>query len=138
MEELIELLHNQECSCVICHDDETLLCHGRGVKDIHRIFKQNPEFLKDSLIADKVVGKGAAALMVLGGVKKVYADLISRPALNLLETSGIPVSYMKLVDGIKNRNGDGPCPVEATCMDCLTPEECLPRIDAFIKSMKAN
>ena len=37
--------------------------------------------MKGAAIADKVIGKGAAALMVLGGFKTVYADIISTPAL---------------------------------------------------------
>lgn len=38
-------------------------------------------FLKEHLSADKAVGKAAAALLVLGGIKKVYSDIISLSAL---------------------------------------------------------
>ncbi|MDE6528439.1 MAG: DUF1893 domain-containing protein, partial [Muribaculaceae bacterium] len=87
---------------------------------------------------DKVVGKGAAALMVLGGVKTVYAAVISRAALQLLTDAGVDVSYSHLVSSIINRAGTGPCPVENLCRECLTPQECLPLIASFLKQKPAG
>ena len=46
----------------------------RGVADLYDLLTREPEFLKGALIADKVVGKGAAALMILGGIKELYTD----------------------------------------------------------------
>ena len=57
------------------------------------LLTQEPEFLKGALIADKVVGKGAAALMILGGIKELYTDIISTKALELLQKSDIKVEF---------------------------------------------
>ena len=59
--------------------------------DIYDLLTQEPEFLKGASIADKVVGKGAAALMILGGIKELYTDIISTKALELLQKSDIKV-----------------------------------------------
>lgn len=53
--------------------------------------------MKGAAIADKVIGKGAAALMVLGGFKTVYADIISTPALALLCEAGIETTFAQEV-----------------------------------------
>ena len=44
-------------------------------------------------MADKVVGKGAAALMILGGVEELFADVVSRAALDLFAAAGKAVAY---------------------------------------------
>lgn len=53
----------------------------RGVADLFRLLHEEPQLLRGAFIADKVVGKGAAALMVLGGVEGLFADVVSRPCV---------------------------------------------------------
>ncbi len=57
--------------------------------------------MKGAGIADKVIGKAAASLMVLGGIRQVYTDVISQPALALLCNANIEVSYVRLVPSSK-------------------------------------
>lgn len=106
---------------------------GRGVADLRRLLREEPELLRGASVADKVVGKGAAALMLLGGVARLHADVISRSALRLLEiqTERPEVSYDTLTDGIRNRRGDGPCPVEALCAGTDDLKECYTLISEF-------
>ena len=108
----------------------------KGVADLYGILTQNPKLLQGAAVADKVVGKGAAALMALGKVKEVWTGIVSHPALELLKGAGIPVSYDMLVEGIVNRTGTGPCPVESLCAGASTPQECLPLITEFIERIK--
>lgn len=100
-----------------------------------RILNREPELLCGASIADKVVGKGAAALMIAGGVRWVYADVISTAAMELFTKSGVEVEFKESVPNIINRAGTDICPVEKLCQDCKTVEECLPLIDKFIKEM---
>ncbi len=133
LKRLTEILHKENCSCVIENEDGLLtIGRERGVRDLMNFLKQTPEVLKGALVADKVVGKGAAALMVLGGVKGIYADVISVKAFELLDKSGVDAGYGVIVENIINREGTGTCPVETLCSDCATAEECLPLIEAFL------
>ncbi len=132
----IDILHSEGCSCVIVNDDEVIRCHERGVKDLYRIFKSRPALLSSAFIADKVIGKGAAAIMIAGGTVSVYTDVISRPAMELFRQSGVEVESPLCVDNIINRAGTGICPVEQLCASCTTAEECLPLIEGFINKMK--
>lgn len=134
-QELITQLHALQCSCIIHNNGTTRTFHERGVKDLHRLLTQEPEILRGASLADKVVGKGAAALMIAGGVAWVYADVISQAAMELFEQSRVDVQYKQIVPNIINRTGTDICPVEKLCRNCKTAEECLPLIDKFIKDM---
>ena len=129
----IEMLHHKGCSCVITDGRELKMFHQRGVKDLYEILSSQPELLCGSFIADKVVGKGAAALMILGRIDSLYTDTISEAALELFARYNIEVKYDKLVPHIINRAGTGMCPVESLCKECKSAEECLPLIKNFIE-----
>ncbi|WP_289862635.1 DUF1893 domain-containing protein [uncultured Duncaniella sp.] len=131
----IDRLHAAPCSCVIVRGDSVTVCHGRGVSDLYRIYTTQPESLSGAFVADKVIGKGAAALMIAGGVAGVYTDLISVPALELFRSVGIEPEFARCVPNIINRNGDGICPVETLCRDCVSASACIPLIADFIEKI---
>lgn len=132
MQDLIDMLHRSGCSCVL-RNGNVHTYEQRGVADLYDLLHRHPQLLCGAEVADKVVGKGAAALMVLGRVKEVYADVISEPALALFAGAGIPVSYALSVPAIRNRAGDGWCPVETLCRDCATAADCLSLIRGFME-----
>ena len=89
----IDRLFAERCSCVIRNGSDMRVFYERGVKDLYRLLKEEPEFLNGAFAADKVVGKAAAALMILGGVKKTFAGVISRPARTLFDENRIEVDF---------------------------------------------
>lgn len=132
MEDLISLLYNGHHSLVVANG-EVCTFSGRGISDLYALLTDNPGFLRGASVADKIVGKGAAALMVLGSVQEAYAGVISTPALSLFRKSSIAVRFGQEVPNIINRTGDGICPVEQLCMGCVTAAECLRQIGKFVK-----
>ena len=135
-QQLIDRLHAEGCSCVIYNDDHTHLFHKRGVQDLHQLLRTSPDTLRGAMIADKVVGKGAAVLMTAGGVRWVYAEVISQSALEFLLTHNIEAEYGRVVPNIINRAGTDICPVEKLCMQCEGIEDALTLIDEFIEKMR--
>lgn len=131
MDNLIALLHEGNHSLVV-RNGHVATFDSRGVADLFNLLNDDPEFMQGADVADKVVGKGAAALMISGKIHAVYADVISQPALALLSTSPVKVSYGMVVPNIINRKGDGICPVETLCLPCTTADECLPLITSFL------
>ena len=111
-QQLIDRLHAEGCSCVIYNNDHIHLFHKRGVQDLHQLLRTSPDTLHGAMIADKVVGKGAAVLMTAGGVRWVYADVISQSALEFLLTHNIEAEYGRVVPNIIKRAGTDICPVE--------------------------
>lgn len=129
------LLDELDCSCVVISGNETVTtCHRRGVIDLYQLLVDSPDKLRDAVIADKVVGKGAAAIMALGKIAAVHSRVMSRAAVDLLRQEGIPATCDTLTAAIINRAGNGPCPVEALCADISAPADCLPEIAAFLRS----
>lgn len=138
MEELINLLHAGNYSCVIANKEKIRTFTQRGIADLYDLLLSEPDFLKEALIADKVVGKGAAALMILGGIKELYTDLISTKALELFRQWNIEVSFAEEVPSIWNRDRTGGCPVETLCDNVESPADMLPLIRNFIEKMRSN
>ena len=136
MHSLIPLLHTGNFSCVIRKGEEVRTFTQRGVADLYALLTTDADFLKGSYIADKVIGKGAAALMIKGGVQHVYADVISRPALVLLQSYHMDVEYATLTDNIINRAGTGICPVEQRCLPLEKLEDMVDAIEDFVKGLK--
>lgn len=137
MTELIRILHEGNYSCVI-RNGEIRNFSQRGIADLYELYKNESAFLIGASVADKVVGKGAATLMILGGVNELYADVISTPALQILHKSDIKVSFEKEVSFIENRTKTDWCPIEKLCCEEESVEAILPLIEEFIARMRIN
>lgn len=133
MNTLIDTLHQGGYSCVIRKGTEVRTFQQRGVKDLWELCESKEGFLQGAQIADKVIGKGAAALIAYGGIREVYADVISTPAWKLLQEHGIHVTYTQQADRIMNRQRNGLCPVETLCQPLQSLEEMYSVITNFIK-----
>lgn len=138
MERNIEMLHTGNYSCVISNNGDIRTFTQHGITDLYDLLNNDLEFLNGACIADKVIGKGAAALIILGGVSEIYADIISASALGLLLKHNIKVEYVKNVAFIENRNQTDWCPIERMCYDEETPETIYPLIKEFITKMRSS
>ena len=136
MKELIDMLHAGGYSCVIANGDRIRTFTQRGVADLYDLLVQESEFLHGASVADKVIGKAAASLMVLGGVREVYTRTISRPALQLLQEAGVMVTCDEVVDHIINRDRTGWCPLEQASRDLHSAKEIFPVIEKFIANLR--
>ena len=111
-------------SCVV-GNGEVYTFSRPGIEDLLDLYQNRRPLLKGALVADRAVGKAAASVLAMAGVAELYAEIITRPALEILDALRIEVSYGKIVPHIKNRAGDGMCPMEEACRDAKTPAECL-------------
>lgn len=114
-------------------DDKVFTSSDRGVKPLLHLLEDEKDFLKGASVADKVVGKAAALLMVLGGIKEVHTNVISEPAVEVFEKHHIPYFYEEKVKRIINRKGDGLCPMETLCMDIEEPTAAFEKIKEWLE-----
>ena len=121
MQQLIEILRREKCSLVVKNHDIVTTYSKPGVRDLEYLLDHDPEMLHGATIADKVIGKAAAAMVVVGGVKELYAEVMSKRAIPFLEEAGIAYTYGTLVDTIKEE-GDR-CQLEKITAPASTPEE---------------
>ncbi len=88
-----------------------------GIKPIINKMNEDIHYFKDLEIADKIVGKASSMLLILSGIKKVNAIVLSKQAKNILDKYNIEYTYEQLVEYIINRKKDGMCPMEETVKD---------------------
>lgn len=137
MKEIIDKLHEGKYSCVI-RNGEIRTFGQRGVADLYQLLTNEPSFLKGASVADKVVGKAAATLLISGKINELYADVVGAAALDLLMKAGIKVVYKEKVPAIQNSSNTGLCPLEARCAGEDSAAGILSIIDSFIKEKLAE
>lgn len=133
---LVDRLHEEGCTLVVQQGEVVRTFTRRGVADLLDLVDHDPAFLRGASLADKVVGRGAAALMVKGRIGRLHTDVISRPALELLQEAGIDTAYDCLVPHIINRAGTDWCPVERLCHGLTSVDEMVGAIRTFVNNMK--
>jgi len=131
LEKAKSILLSSASTIAVVSDGEVFTSQERGVKPLLFLLKEKKEFLKGASVADKVIGKAAALLMVLGEIKEVHTLIISEPAIKIFEKYNIPCFYDKKVTRIVNRTGDGLCPMETLCLDVENPQEAFDRITSL-------
>lgn len=123
----LDLLKTSNYTCVLCRGDRIYTTQQRGVSPLLNWLDDGIDLMGFSA-ADRVVGRGAAFLYCLLGVKSVCARVMSRPAAEVLRAHGIHAEAESFVDGIINRAGTGPCPFEAAVMHIQDAHEALTAI----------
>lgn len=135
---LIRTLDEGNYSCVVSKNGSIKTFSKSGVMDLYEMIEARKGDLDGALVADKIIGKGAAALMIAGGVKAVRTHKITRPAKRMLESAGIKIDTDEEIDYIENRMHTGMCPLETRLKGTESPKECLPLIDGFISDLRAG
>jgi len=85
-----------------------------GIKPVLFRINEDKYFFSGLEVADKIIGKASAMLLVLSKVKRIDAIILSKAGKEILDKYHIEYSYEELVDYIINRKGDGMCPMELT------------------------
>ena len=114
------LLVDSNYTVVLCRGDATHTDTRRGVAPLLALLDRG-EDVSGFAAADKVVGKAAAFLYLRLGVAAVHAAVMSKPAYDLLTAHGVAATYDTLVPAIRNRAGDGYCPMEAVTLPLADP-----------------
>lgn len=135
LQSAINLIKEETATCVVMKDHKIIkTISGQGIAPVIDLYEQG--VLKDAFVADKIIGKAAAMIMVLGGVKEVYGKVMSRAGKEYLESRGVKVSYGQCIDMISNRAGNGICPMERTVMEIEEPAEALTALKETLATLR--
>lgn len=119
---------------LVLDDGNALLTSkARGVAPLLAFLEEGND-LSAFRAVDKVVGKAAAFLYILLGIRSVFAITVSEEALRLLRENGIFVAYDSCVPRIRNREGTGFCPMESAVLNETDPLRALEKIKQTRKS----
>lgn len=128
--QMLEMLNRQGLSLLVFNHDSLTTHSNRGIRDLLLLISEQPERLHGAVVADKVIGKSAAAIMIVGGVKEVHTNLICTPARELFETNGVRIFAAEEVPMILNRDRSGMCPMDTRIANIESIEECVAILQA--------
>lgn len=134
IEEVREMLADNGYTCVVLKNGFCFTSEARGVKPLLELIDNGAD-VAGGVAADKVVGRAAAFLYVLLGVKAIYADVISESAYSVLNGKGIFVEYGLMVPAIRSRDGKGFCPMEQATLGVEDGESALQLIRDTLKRL---
>lgn len=124
--------------CVFYKDGTLHDGAGTGVAPLIAACETEPELLRDAVVIDKIVGKAAAMLAVLGGASGVFGLTMSAAARDYLAAHEIPAGWETLTDRIINRMGTGLCPMEETVLKIDDPAEALLALKETMRRLRAG
>ena len=96
-------------SLVIVNAAGELVYDEHGIKTLLSLQSGS---LTGAFVADKIVGKAAAMMLVRGGAIEVYAEVISEPALEVFRKHRVLCLHGEVVPNIINKDKTGICPME--------------------------
>ena len=128
-------LSKENCTCVLCRDDQLFSSKHRGVRPLLTFLDSGKDFAGFSA-ADKVVGKATAFLYCLLGVRAIHAGVLSDAAAEVLTQANIWFSCDSRVPAIRNRENTGPCPMEQATKDISDPHLALSAIRDTLKALQ--
>lgn len=111
---------------------------GRGIKPLLD-FCANGK-LNGAIVADKIIGLAAAVICVHGGVKQVYAIVMTKEASRFLSERGIANKSQQEVESIQNRAKNDLCPMEKIAKAAMgggaSVEECVKKLGDAVANLK--
>ncbi len=106
---------------VVIKNNQKKVYDGRGIMPLMTLV--DDDGINGAYVADKVVGKAAALLLVYGGASEVYTPMISKSAVKVFKEHNMIYSADKVVNYIVNKSGTGLCPMEKAVRNVNNPNE---------------
>lgn len=119
----VRRLNKTDATFVAVRNGRIMDSHDRGIAPIMALVLADTNALRGTCVADKVIGKAAALLLVRAGVERLFANTISEHAMSLLSEYHLTFEFGQSVPYIMNRAGDGMCPMESLVLEVNDPEE---------------
>ena len=136
MLELAKLaLRTSQCTLAVAKSGVVEMFYRRGVADLLQLHDADPERLCGASVADKIIGKAAASILILSGVKEAYAPRITEGAIRLLAEHGVKAECDEAIDRVENRTHTGRCPLDTVCADLSEPEEMLQAVREKLRQL---
>ncbi|MDZ7671934.1 MAG: DUF1893 domain-containing protein [Halanaerobiales bacterium] len=131
----INELNNSEYSLIIVKSNKIVYKSKKeSVGSIVGLLENNPEILKDAIVADKIIGRAVAMICDYSSVNFCYGKIVSKGAVDIFEKRNLEYEAENIVKAIKNRDNTDLCPIEKLTLDVDDSEEGIKRIKEFINN----
>lgn len=122
LEKAINILNSGAYTCVLVKGESIYTSKKKGISPVLDLINEGVDLVGFSL-ADKVIGKSVALLILKAQIKDVYAEIISQHAITLLNQFDISYQSLETVDRIMNNTQTGFCPMESVILNESDSEE---------------
>lgn len=120
----LDLIKKDKASCVLIKNNEIVHIEiGMGISPILYSYMTYPDLFEDAIIVDKIVGKAAAVISILGKSKETIGLTMSDSAIEYLLNNGNKFRFVNYVQKIQNRERTGICPIEQSVLNIDNPAE---------------
>lgn len=132
-----KLMFEEDLKLVLVKDGNILYrSSDRGIKPIYYIAKNLKEEARGASLSDRVIGRGAGIIVKYLEINKIYAELMSKTAMDILDNTGIEYFYREKTTYIENRNKTGLCPIEQMTEKIKDPIDLLNSIEEFLNTIQ--
>jgi len=131
-------LDNKNLSLVIAKEGRVLFeTEAHGISGLLDAIKTLGNSMVDSSVADRIVGRAAALLLVYSGVAAVFAVTVSNGGIKVLETNNIFIEFVRRVPRILDSKRVDVCPFERLVAESSDPREAYEELRARCASKQA-
>ncbi|MBR2967312.1 MAG: DUF1893 domain-containing protein [Clostridia bacterium] len=123
--------------CAVINGNSVFVSEKRGIAPLLDMLDSGMDFC-GGVAADKIVGKAAAFVYAKAGISSLYAQVLSKAAIPFLEVFDIKYEYQTLADGIRNRKGDGLCPMESAIKEVFNLDEGLAKLRETVRALQSS
>lgn len=125
LDDLVATLKEEDLKCVAADEKGIVYAsRQRGIAPMLALYDMvKAGKCAPTVLADRVYGRGAVMMAKLCGVKEIWAQVASGKAIDCANGFGIVLNAETVVPRIKNRAGDGFCPIESAVEGIDDPEE---------------
>lgn len=132
LEKAKDYFYSQKASMVLCKDDEKFITQEKGLTPLINLIESGDDYFEYSA-CDKVVGRAAAFLYVLLGVKEIHAKVMAKLAIQILDKAEIKYSADEFVDTILDDQLKDANPLEEVVLRSGSANNALRDLKAFLK-----
>lgn len=130
-------LLRQGNTCALVQGERAVASTSRGVAPLLDWLNDGQDY-RGASAADKVVGRAAAFLYVLLGVRAVYAVTLSDAAEEILTRYGISVCYQQKTAVVYNRTHTDLCPMEKATASIDDPNAARTAIEHTLQKLRSE
>lgn len=132
----VQILKEKDVSCVIINGQEEVSTSTElGIKPLMIALRKDKHAFKGCVIADRIIGKAAALLAVLGKAEGVYGEIMSEAGKEVLEIYQKTYAFGTMVPYIHNRSNTGRCPMEEAVCEEKNPERAFVILEETISEL---
>lgn len=136
MKQTLEILLENHYTFVATKDNFEYHSKLNGIAPIMNKMIEDELYFQDCDIADKVIGKSAAMLLIKSQVKHIHAIVLSQHAKDILDHYDVSYTYDEIVPYIINRTHTGMCPMEKSVLEIEDLNQAFVVLQETLKELK--